>query len=74
MPEPELDIIAVDPGLQRQGIGSKLISFALDWCRRQGLTMVMVETGDDAGHSAARVTYEQCGFERYPVARYFRRL
>jgi hypothetical protein len=38
------------------------------------MTMVMVETGDDSGHAAARSAYESTGFERWPVARYFKDL
>jgi hypothetical protein len=33
-----------------------------------------VETGDDPGHAPARAAYERTGFERWPVARYFREL
>ena len=42
--------------------------------KEQKLKMVMVETGGDAAHAAARTAYEKAGFERYPVARYFREL
>lgn len=70
----EIYVIAVHPDCQRQGIGSSLMSFAFDWLRRRGLTMVMVETGDDEGHAQSRAAYENAGFERYPVARYFRKL
>ena len=36
--------------------------------------MVMVETGGDRGHAPARATYEGLGFQRWPVARYFKDL
>jgi hypothetical protein len=36
--------------------------------------MVMVETGGDPGHAAAQAGYEAAGFERWPVARYFKNL
>lgn len=36
--------------------------------------MMMVETGDDEGHAQSLATYENAGFKRYPVARYFRKL
>ena len=42
--------------------------------RSAGMQIVMVETGDDPGHAASRATYESIGFERWPVARYFREL
>ena len=70
----EIYVIAVHPDCQRQGIGSALMTFAFDWLRQQGLTMVMVETGADEGHAQSRAAYERAGFERYPVARYFRKL
>jgi hypothetical protein len=38
------------------------------------MRMVMVETGDDPGHMPARRAYEAVGFERWPVARYFKDL
>lgn len=34
----------------------------------------MVETGDDPGHQPSLSTYESAGYERWPVARYFREL
>ena len=70
----EIHVIAVDPDFQRRGVGSALIAFAMDWMRRRGLTMAMVETGGDAGHAPSRAAYEHAGFERLPVARYFRKL
>ena len=42
--------------------------------RRRGMRMIMVETGGDPGHAPARATYEAVGFERWPVARYFKDL
>ena len=70
----EIYIIAVDPAHQRRGVGAALMSFAFAWMRERGLAMAMVETGGDRGHAAARAAYESAGFERYPVARYFRKL
>jgi hypothetical protein len=42
--------------------------------RDNGMTVAMVETGGDPGHGPARRTYEQAGFVRLPIARYFRKL
>lgn len=70
----EIYILAVDPAEQRRGIASALIEFAMTWMRQNGMDIVMVETGDDAGHAASRATYESAGFERWPVARYFGKL
>lgn len=70
----EIYIIAVDPDFQRQGVGAGLMDFALKWMRQKDLKMAMVETGGDEGHTPSRTAYENAGFERYPVARYFRKL
>ena len=70
----EIYIIAVDPSFQRRGVGHALLNFSFDWMRSRGLAMVMVETGGDRGHEPSRATYESAGFDRYPVARYFRKL
>jgi ribosomal protein S18 acetylase RimI-like enzyme len=70
----EIYILAVSPECQRQGVAHMLMEQVNAHMRGQGLAMIMVETGDDSGHAASRATYESAGFERWPVARYFRRL
>lgn len=70
----ELYVLAVDPDHQRRGIGSALMRHSLARVRAAGMTMVMVETGDDPGHAPARASYESAGFQRWPVARYFKHL
>ena len=70
----EIYIIAVDPDHHREGIASALIAAATDYMRAAGMRIVMVETGDDPGHVASRIAYERNGFERWPVARYFREI
>lgn len=70
----EIHLLAVDPDHQRQGVGRALMEHACQRIRAAGLSMVMVETGDDPGHAPARASYEEAGFRRWPVARYFRDL
>lgn len=70
----EIYIIAVDPDHQRHGIATALMNHAIAEMRGAGLAIVMVETGDHPGHDASRAAYEAVGFERWPVARYFRKL
>ena len=70
----EIYVLAVDPDRQRRGIGRALTEHAYDRIRSAGMRMVMVETGDDPGHTPARRAYEAAGFERWPVARYFKDL
>lgn len=70
----EIYIIAVDPDHQRRGVARALMEQGFAHCRDAGMSMVMVETGGDPGHAPSRATYEAAGFERWPVARYFRKL
>lgn len=70
----EIYIVAVDPAFQRLGVGRALLDFSFAWMREQDLKIALVETGADRGHEPARATYESMGFERYPVARYFKEL
>lgn len=70
----EIYILAVDPVRQREGVASALLETCFAYMRDAGMAIAMVETGDDPGHAAARAAYEKSGFERWPVARYFRQL
>jgi len=70
----EIHMVAVDPDHQRDGVGTALSEFALDWIRKAGMAVAMVETGGDPGHAAARRTYEKAGFRMLPIARYFKKL
>jgi len=70
----EIYVLAVDPARQRQGVGRMLMEHAFARARVAGMRMVMVETGDDPGHAPARAGYLAAGFERWPVARYFKDL
>jgi GNAT superfamily N-acetyltransferase len=57
----EIYMVAVDPDVQGQGIGSALVEFALSWMKESGMSVAMVETGGDPGHAPARRTYEKAG-------------
>lgn len=70
----EIYVLIVDPDHQRRGVGSMLLDHAYRRVTDAGMRMVMVETGDDPGHAPARFAYESDGFERWPVARYFKDL
>lgn len=69
-----IEIVAVAPTHQRRGLGRRLMEFAERRISEAGMAMVMVETGDDGGHSAARAAYLKLGYVRWPVARYFKPL
>ena len=70
----EIFMLAVDPGHQRNGVGSLLTSFALEQIKSDGMAVAMVETGGDPGHAPARRTYKSAGFVELPVSRYFKKL
>ena len=70
----EIHILAVHPDHQRRGVGRALLAHGLSELKASGCAMAMVETGGDPGHAPSRATYEAAGFERWPVARYFRPL
>ena len=70
----EIDMLAVDPPHQGNGIGTALTEFALDWIRASGISVAMVGTGADPGHAPARRTYEKAGMTLVPMARYFMKL
>jgi len=70
----EVYILAVDPAHQGKGLGRALMQRSIIRARSRGMRMLMVETGDDPGHAPARQLYERSGFERWPVARYFKEI
>lgn len=70
----EVHVLVVDPRHQHRGIGNALMNHSFRRTRAAGMRMVMVETGDDRGHAPARALYVSAGFERWPVARYFKDL
>ncbi len=70
----EIYVIVVDPDHQRRGIGRALMEHTHRRIAEAGMRMAMVETGGDPGHAPARRAYEAAGFERWPVARYFKDL
>jgi ribosomal protein S18 acetylase RimI-like enzyme len=70
----EIDMLAVDPLVQRQGIGTALTSLAVQRLRDAGVGLAVVGTGGDPGHAPARRVYEKAGFVGLPLVRYYARL
>jgi len=70
----QIYIIGVDPDYQRRGIGTALINADIEIIKQRGFALVMIKTGGDHGHAAARKTYEKMGIDLYPVARYLQRV
>lgn len=67
----EIYMIAVDPGQQGRGVGTALTKHAVEQIRASGRELVVVETGGEPGHAAARATYEKAGFVSLPAERYY---
>jgi ribosomal protein S18 acetylase RimI-like enzyme len=58
-----LQRLAVDPHVQRQGVGQALVVDAIRWLRRWGAREVLVNTQEHNG--AAVALYEHLGFRRH---------
>ena len=70
----EIQLIAVDPDYQNQGIATTLCEKVLEEITDCGMTFAKVETGGDPSHAPARRAYEKAGFIGLPLVRYFRKL
>jgi ribosomal protein S18 acetylase RimI-like enzyme len=57
-------MLGVDPGVQRQGIGRRLMEASIDEARRAGKRRVTLETTEEM--TAAQRLYEAMGFVRGP--------
>ncbi len=58
----EIDLNAVHPDHQGDGIGTAMYALALDRMREAGMRVATVGTGGDASHAPARRAYEKAGF------------
>ena len=70
----EVQLLAVHPAHQNQGIGTELNIFALKKMKDSGMVMARVETGGDPSHAPARRSYEKAGYIALPLVRYFKDL
>ena len=67
----EVQLIAVHPEHQNQGIGTDLNRFALQKLKDGGMKLAVVGTGGDRGHAPARRSYEKAGYTALPLVRYY---
>jgi ribosomal protein S18 acetylase RimI-like enzyme len=67
----ELEMIAVDPDVQRHGVGRSLVDAALHIMRDSRCALARVSTGGDPGHAPARALYETVGFAPLPITTYY---
>lgn len=70
----EVELLAVHPEHQNQGIGTALNRFALEKMKASGIKLAVVATGGDPGHAPARRTYEKAGYTALPGIRYYQAL
>jgi GNAT superfamily N-acetyltransferase len=70
----ELQLIAVHPENQNNGIGTDLNNFALQKMKEAGVKLAIAGTGGDEGHAPARKSYEKAGYTALPLVRYYKKL
>jgi ribosomal protein S18 acetylase RimI-like enzyme len=70
----EVQLLAVHPEHQNQGIGTELNLFALQKFREAGMKLAVVGTGGDEGHAPARRCYEKVGYTGLPAVHYYQLL
>lgn len=70
----EVQLLAVHPDHQNQGIGTELNLFAIDKMVEAGMKLAVVGTGGDEGHAPARRSYEKAGYIGLPLVRYYQAL
>jgi len=70
----EVQLLAVHPEYQNNGIGTELNFFALQKLKEGGMKLAVVGTGGDEGHAPARRSYEKAGYTCLPAVRYYKEL
>jgi ribosomal protein S18 acetylase RimI-like enzyme len=70
----EVQLLAVHPDFQNNGIGTELNLLALQKFTESGMKLAVVGTGGDEGHAPARRTYEKAGYTGLPLVRYYKAL
>ncbi len=70
----EVQLLAVHPDDQNDGIGTALNELALEKMVEAGMNLAVVGTGGDAGHAPARRSYEKAGYTGLPLVRYYKKL
>ena len=70
----EVELLAVHPDYQNQGIGTDLNNFALEKMKESGIKLAVVGTGGDPAHAPARKSYEKAGYTALPLVRYYKDL
>ena len=70
----EVQLLAVHPDFQNQGVGTALNIYALQNMKEAGMNLAVVGTGGDESHAPARRSYEKAGYTALPLVRYYKDL
>lgn len=70
----DVQLLAVHPDHQNQGIAAALNQLALETMKANGMKIAYVGTGGDPAHAAARRSYEKAGYIGLPAVHYFKEL
>jgi ribosomal protein S18 acetylase RimI-like enzyme len=70
----EVQLLAVHPDHQNDGLGTALNELALEKMSDAGMKLAVVGTGGDEGHAPARRSYEKAGYTGLPQVRYYKKL
>jgi len=70
----EVQLMAVHPDYQNQGVGTELNNLALAKMKESGAKLAVVGTGGDESHAPARRSYEKAGYTPLPLVRYYKDL
>ncbi len=70
----EVQLLAVHPDYQNDGIGTALNDAALLAMKEAGMRLAEVATGGDPSHAPARRAYEKSGYTALPLVRYYKNL
>ncbi|MBN1581810.1 MAG: GNAT family N-acetyltransferase [Anaerolineae bacterium] len=70
----EVQLLAVHPDYQNQGVGTELNVTALERMKAAGMKLAVVGTGGEEGHAPARRSYEKAGYTGLPLVRYYKDL
>jgi ribosomal protein S18 acetylase RimI-like enzyme len=69
-----VELLAVHPDHQQQGVATALNRVALDQMKSSGMKLAGLSTGGDPGHAPARRAYERAGYVAFPNVWYYQEL
>lgn len=70
----EVQLLAVHPDYQNEGIGTQLNELAIREMKQAGVKLAELCVGGDSSHAPARRSYEKAGYVALPLVRYYKKL